>query len=75
VEAVAGHDIGFEAEDGADPVLDQHQHDQAEPRIIVVEEQVDVAPTVRFVAGSRAEQIERGDALGAKLIGMSGRRA
>jgi hypothetical protein len=56
VQAVAGHHIGIDTENLADPVLDTHQLDEAELRIVVLVERVDIAFAPRPVPGGRAKR-------------------
>lgn len=58
VEAGAGHDIGFNAEDGGNLLLNVNEFDQAETRVVRVEEQIDVAVSSSLLAGDRAEKIQ-----------------
>jgi hypothetical protein len=69
VQPVPGHQVSVDAENLADAILDPHQLDQAELRIVVVEEQIDVAPATGFAAGRGAEQIEGRYPVSAKLAG------
>ena len=58
VEASAGHDVGFHAQDGGYLVLDIDEFDQAEARVVRVEKEIDIAVGGGLLAGDGAEQVE-----------------
>lgn len=70
MQAVAGHDVGGRAEDVADETTNTHELDQTELRIVVIEEQIDIAVRPRVASRCRAEEIERCHTLAAQGIGM-----
>ena len=70
MQAVTSYHVRAGAENCPDPILDPHQFDQAEIRIIVFEEQV-TSLSPGFAAGRRAEEVEGRHPLRAELLGMA----
>jgi hypothetical protein len=75
VETGSGHHVSFQAQDTADSLLDIDQFDEAEPWIVRVEGQVDVAVRSGFLAGDGTEQVKpcHPDAVKIGLMGAQSR--
>jgi hypothetical protein len=52
------HHIGFRPEDIADTIPNNDQLDQAEPRVVRIEEEIDIAVRSGFLPGDRAELVQ-----------------
>ncbi len=63
VEAGARHDVDLCSENVADLIMNVDQIDQAEARVVGIEEQIDVAGRPRLIPCDRPEQVKPRDDL------------
>lgn len=62
MDAASAHHVGAGVQQLGDAVVEGDQLDQAEMRIVEIEEQIDIAVRPRLVLGDRPEQVKTRDA-------------